>query len=176
MDKITYAGIEVDFDALPPISQRALALRGLTHFLGNEQASKVSGKAKAALIAEPSVVLGDDEKAELLKGFRESALNALLEGTIGVRESNGEPAMNPVEKAARAIAWDAVADILKKSGLKQPKGTETINVGGNDYTRNQLIDRRLNDPRYKDSIAKAAEKQVRDAKKKLETAGDISEL
>lgn len=176
MDKITYAGIEVDFDALPAVSQRALALRGLTHFLGNEQASKVSGKAKAALIAEPSVVLGDDEKAELLKGFRETALNALLEGTIGVRESNGEPAMNPVEKAARAIAWAEVADVLKKNNLKQPKGEETIEVNGTTFTRKGLIDRRLNDPKHADRIQKAAEKEVRDAKKKLEAAGTLEDL
>lgn len=167
MDKFNTAGFEIDFDALPDNSKRAIVSRGLQHYLGNEQAAKVSAKAKAHE-EEHGEPLGDDEKAALKAEFVAAAIEALSAGTIGTGHGGGFRG-NPVETALRALAKAEVVAVLRKNNIKVPKKAEdTIKTANGEFTLAQLIERRI--AAHKDRLTKEANAKVREDQKRAKNA------
>lgn len=173
MTKLTYAGHEIDTDTLPANSIAALLSRGLTHYLGSEQASKVNSAADKHE-KENGTALADDEKATLKAQFVADAVKALQEGTIGTR--TGGPRLDPMAKAIRDIAGEEVTALIRNAGHKVPKGKETVSVRGEDVTFGQLVDRRLANPEHAERIGKAAKARVAEATKRLANVGSLDDL
>lgn len=187
MTTYTYGKHTVDTANLPEASISAMFRRGLSHFLGSEQASKVTAYFDPdRKLAEGETRLDDTpENREIVKAdFQAKALDALLAGTVGV--STRGPSVDPIETEINRLARGEVHDILKASGVKPPKkADDTVEIGGTKYTTDQLIARRL-DPAspagvdkktgvpHIDRLTKAAQKVMADkakaAAKKAEAA------
>lgn len=172
MSVIEYAGFTIDTSALPAASVDALIRRGITHFLGNEQASKVTSWVKRQEVA-PS----DEAKTAQHREYITAAIAALNAGTIGVRvakEGGSTAKLDPIGSMVRKLAKTTVVALLGKAKLKVPKGDAKVATGSGEFTMAELIDRQ---------IAKGGEALVAEAKKAVdaearrnakvaETAGD----
>lgn len=170
MSTHTYGKFTIDTVVIPPKSLEALINRGITHFLGNEQASKVSAWVKSE--EAKGVTLADDEKEAKKQEFIEAAYTALVDGTIGNRV--GGPKLDPLTRALRDIAGDEVTAILRGAGQKVPKGKETVDVKGESLTFADLVQRRIENEKHAERIAKLAKKRVAEAKAGAE--GDLEDL
>lgn len=171
---VKYGTFEIDFAAVPHTSLVAMLRRGVSHYFGSEQASKVTGKYKpndAGELAE-GVIDTPENRATDLTAFREKALENLLAGTVGV--STRGPQVDPVEKIARGIARKEVQGILAAHNVKWPKKAEdTVSLpDGSKVTADQLIDRRLakEGDRIMKEAKKIADQKAREAKKAAEAA------
>lgn len=161
---LTSAGHEIDFGALPETSVRALLSRGLTHFLGSEQASKVKAH-KDKYLEEHKVELSDDEVSVVKADFVAKAIEALRLGTIGQRAVG--ITIDPLEKAMEKIAKAQVLDILRANGIKTPKKDEAVKfANGTEKTLDEMIEGRL--AKNGEAIEKEAKKVLADAKRKAE--------
>lgn len=147
----------IDSATLPETSVKALLSRGLSHFLGNEQASKVAAK-KEAFKAETGNDAADDEVAAWKEEFQAAAIAALEAGTVGVRAPSA-PRLDPIESVIRRFAKAEVLAVLKNANLKAPVKDETIEIGGNAFTMEDLISRR---------ISKEGERLTKEAKKHMD--------
>lgn len=157
MSTIEYAGFSIDTADLPSASIEALLRRGITHFLGNEQASKVTSWAKRQEVA-PS----DEAKTAQHREYITSAIAALNQGTIGVRvakEGGSTAKLDPVGSMVRKLAKGTVVTLLGKAKLKVPKGDAKVATGSGEFTMAELIDRQ---------IAKGGDALVAEAKKAVE--------
>lgn len=155
---ITYGKFNIDFSALPVKAQDALISRGITHYLGNEQASKVSAWVKGLEEPEGAAKVTDDEKTAKKAEFMEAAFAALLDGTIGTR--TGGPKADPLTRATRDIAGEEVKAVLKAGGHKVPAGTATLTIKGEALTFAQMVERRIASEKHGERIAKAAKARV----------------
>lgn len=171
---VKYGAFEIDFAKVPHTSLVAMLRRGVSHYFGSEQASKVSGKYKPAddgSLGEGVVDTAENRAADL-QAFREKALENLLAGTVGV--SIRGPQVDPVEKIARGIARKEVQGILAAHNVKWPKKAEdTVSLpDGSKVTADQLIDRRLakEGERIMKEAKKIADQKAREAKKAAEAA------
>lgn len=176
MEKFTYGKTEIDFDALPETSRKAIVSRGLTHYFGNEQASKVTGAAKKHL-EEHGTELADDERNALRDEFVAAAAKALFDGSIGSRTLG--PKATPFEAAQNAIAREGVIAQLRKFKLAVPKkADETVTVNGEAFTMAQLVARRIANPKFHDEIVKAANARVKESAKMVAAveAQEVAEL
>lgn len=188
---ITYGDRKVDTASLPEKSIEALLRRGVTHYLGNEQASKVTAKIDKAVSegkAEGFVATRDDIKAYReansdqvgiwMKEVTDSALAALLEGTIGNRAvGTSGPKLAPLDTIVRKVAKAEVIDTLKANGLSTPKGEEKVQFdGGKSFTLDELIDRRI--AKHGDRLTAAAKKELADRARKAKQAAEagVSDL
>lgn len=155
---VTYGSLpEIDLAKLPHSSVMAMFRRGISHYFGNEQASKLTAffgqKDEAGnLVNEDTPEARAAKKAEL----QQAAFEALLAGKVGV--SVRGPAADPITAIIRRLARAEVTNILKANGVKFPsKAEDTIEMpDGSKFTGAQLIDRR---------IAKEGERLAREAKK-----------
>lgn len=144
--------IAVDTATLPAVSNEALIKKGWSHYMGNEQASKVTAwkaKLEAGTPAEGDkpAVAGRTPTADEIEAkkaeFQATALKALQEGTVGVSVARG-PAVSPEETVMRQLARAEVTAILKDAGLKVPAGDKVVKFGdGQEFTMAALIARRL---------------------------------
>lgn len=173
MSTIEYAGFTIDLAALPAASTDALLRRGLVHFLGNEQASKVTAWASKQETA-PS----DEVRAAKRMEYVTSAIEALNSGTVGVRvarEGGTSAKLDPIGAMVRKLAKAIVMTLLASAKLKAPKGTATIAVGGVNYTMDQLIQRQID--KGGDGLVaeakKAVEAEARRNAKVAEVAGEL---
>ncbi len=149
MEKLVYGDYSVDFDTLPAVSQAALALRGLTHVLGNEVASKVhnwaGGETQANSDDKATVKAWKDahpdEIAAKGKEFAADVLEALASGTLGNRV--GGPRLTPIETLKRQIAKGQIETILRAAKIKVPTKDDTVKTPDGEFTMAQLVDRRL---------------------------------
>lgn len=184
--KMTYGAHTVDFSTVPAQSVTAMLRRGLSHFLGSEQASKVTAYFDPdRKLAEGETRLDDtDENRNKIKAdFQAKALDALLAGTVGA--STRGPTVDPIETEINRITRKEVHDLLKENGVKPPKkSTDTVTIGGQAYTTDQLVTRRL-DPtgpagKAKDGtvhverITKLAEKIMADKARARKKAADAA--
>src|ERR1700733_5639459 len=184
--------IEVDEAALPPAVVHKMLQASFSHILGNEVASSVLGQERKAVI-EASKATGDTPltladlkgtdnphlaafraaNAKLIDEWesaaREAKVAAMLDGTIAVRSTRA-PTRDPVEAAARAIARLEIAGILKRDGLKFPGKDETMLLGTQEFTGDELIDRRIANPAHADRIRKEAERKVREDRRMRDQA------
>ena len=168
---VSYAGHTIDLTTLPDASIHSLIRKGLTHFRGNEQASKVTTWAKKQT-AEGTAPTEEDiaaKKAEFVK----SALEALTAGTIGIREraEGGTPKATPIEKLMNEIAKEQVIELLAGNKKKFPTKKETLKFGdGSELTGADLIARRLSNPKFGPAIRAEAEKRLKAQQRAIEKA------
>jgi hypothetical protein len=160
--QIAYGNTTRDFDALPEQSRKALASRGLTHFLGSEQASKVGpnsswfGKFEKDNGRKPTEAELEAQKAANLA----TALEALDKGTIGTaRGPRLDPVEAEMERMAERKVWDTLAggDMCKKN--KKPADDDSFTFAdGSTFTFAQLVERQYE--KNGDSLRAAATKKV----------------
>lgn len=168
---VTYGEHTLDFSVLPPKSLEAMLKRGVSHFLGNEIASKVSTRKKKHAADNAGAELSADEAVALRNEFTTNALAALSAGTVGTA-SRG-PAADPVDAEAERIAWSEVQLVLKSNNIKASgKGDERVweFANGAKFSKDELIERRITNAEHKDRIFKDAEKNIKARAKKLSTA------
>lgn len=173
MTQIQYGEHTLDFSALPPKSLEAMLKRGVAHFLGNEQAAKVTNW-KAKFVADQGAEPGEDEVAAKKAELVANALKMLAEGTVGTATRG--PAADPIESEMDRIARREINETLKKHGLKfTGKGDDrkATFVNGESFTMDELIERRLANPEHEARIRKAAEKAIRDAAKQADAAKSV---
>lgn len=164
MPVIKYGEHEIDTDKLPAKSVEALFQRGVTHFLGNEQASKVAAKFKD----EPNAT--DADKAAFKAECVANAVKALQEGTIGARAVG--PRGSTVDTIMRRLAGAEVKVILGANGIKQPKGDAKVEFSdGTKLSMAELIDRRLAHAEHGPRIRKEAEAEMKKTTKAAGGAG-----
>lgn len=133
---ISYGDIKVDFNTVPAASLEAVLRRGVAHFLGNEQASKVASH----FADQPDATA--EAKATFKAECIANALKALSDGTVGA--SNRGPRGSTIDTVIRGLAEKEVKAILKANGLTMPSGDKVIEfANGDKLTRAQLIDRRI---------------------------------
>lgn len=172
METIKYGEYEVNFDTLPAASQKALVGRGVTHFLGNEQASKIVAKIKRE-------IGGENVTKEQVAAFREAngakvaeweaetilaALAALQAGTVGVRV--GAPKGTTLDSVMRQVATEELKELLKNNKMSLPTGDKKLKFGdGQGFTREELIARRLANPKFRPGIEKEAKRRMSAAEK-----------
>ena len=179
-----YAGHKIEFAALPVASQIAMARRGLVHFLGNEQAAKVSARAnreqeaaakafkeaygRDATADEALAFVASDETKQGWKlDFIAEAIKALAEGSVGMGARG--PAVDPIEAEMERIAKRQVTDILKANGIKVPRKDEAVQFAdGSRKTMDEMVEGRL--VKNADAIRKEAEKAVKDRKRQQDAA------
>ena len=185
---LNYGDTQVDEAKLPAASVHALLSRGLSHFLGNEQASKVTSRIRATLAAgKPDTYEATRDEIEAFRAANESQVNgwksevhgvamkALAEGTIGV--STRGPAKDPMQSAMATIARKEVGELLKANNLAIPTGDKTVSFGGQELTMAILIERRI--AKHGDRIKKVVERNMAEAAraaKKLTESESLSDL
>lgn len=165
---ITYGDYKLDFAALPQTSLVAMLRRGVSHYLGSEQASKVTGYFDPDREDENKMDDTPENRAKVKAEYVAKAIDALLAGTVGV--SVRGPTVDPITVIVRRLARAEVINILKANGVKPPKkATDIIKTSGGDFTLEQFIDRRL-DPTIPSGMDKKSgvshhDRLTRDAKK-----------
>jgi hypothetical protein len=155
-------GHTIDLATLPASSQLALMRRGLAHYLGNEQASKVT-----AWSDKQDGEVTDAAKAEAKAAFIAEAVKVMTEGNMG-HGRVGTPRGTQLETIMRRIAESEIRAILKSNGVALPSGDKTVKLGAQEFTRQALIERRL--AQHGDRIRKDAEAE----QKKLERVAKAS--
>lgn len=189
---IKYGETTLDFNTLPQASLVAMLRRGVSHFLGSEQASKVTGmfKPDADGNLKDGVVDTDEARAKALAEFRATAIENLTAGTVGV--SVRGPTIDPISVIINRLAKTEIKTILAKQKIKTPvKADDTVEMpDGSKVTMGQLIARRLDKDgpagvdkktgvAHIDRLKKEAEKIAAEQKKKndkLEAIAEGSEL
>lgn len=159
---ISYGDIVIDLGAIPHDSLRKLASKGLTHYLGNEQASKVTAKAKA-YADENGEDADDATRAAWRDEFIAIAMDKLMSGAMGAVESRG-PRGTSTDTVMREIAEKEIRDVLKQNKLTMPTGDKTIKLADGEFTRAQLIARRLE--RHGERLRGEAEAELRARERK----------
>ena len=173
---ITYGTHSIHIESLPATSLEALLRRGISHYLGNEQAAKVSNRK-----ADYQAKHGEHPEEELVASWKEeiqtAAVSKLVAGTIG-QHAPRAPSVDPVEREAAKIATAEVRMILTKNGIKPPKKGEPVTFkNGSQATLEELVARRLANPAEGERIMKEAAKAVKAAaaKKFALEAGEVGE-
>ncbi len=176
---VKYGETELDFNTLPAASLVAMLRRGVSHFLGSEQASKVTGLFKPDAEGNVKATVADTEenRAKALAEFRASAIAALQAGTVGV--SVRGPSVDPISAIINRLAKAEIKVVLGNMKLKAPaKAEDTIELpDGSKVTMAQLIARRLDSTgpagidkktgvAHADRLKKEAEKIAAEQKKK----------
>jgi hypothetical protein len=163
METLTYGNTSISFDGLPAQSQRALASRGLTHFLGSEQASKVGPNSSwAAKFEKDNGRKPTDAEVEAQKAANlANAIIALNDGTIGTARG---PKLDPIEAEIERMATNEVWDKLSGAKLckknKRPDDDDIFEfANGDKFTFAVLVER---------AIARGGDKMRNDATKKVE--------
>jgi len=166
MSIVTYGNHNIDTATLPVASIDSLLRKGISHFLGNEQASKVTAWVES-VTKEKNVAPTDEEKAAKKAEFIKSAIEALVAGTVGTRVSG--PRVEPIEAARNTIARKEVTDILRAANIKVPKGDEAVKFAdGTEKTLAQMIATRLE--KFGDRIEKEAQKKLAEDARRVKAA------
>lgn len=158
---VTYGDHTIDLTSLPEVSIASLVRKGLSHFLGNEQASKVTEWKKQ--LTDKGTPPTEAEVAAYKADRIREAVAALASGTVGA--SSPRPRGSALETIMRAIAEKQVRAVLKGIGVTMPSGDKTVSFpdgqgGENHFTRLDLINRRLANPAYGPKIKSEAEKEM----------------
>jgi len=174
---VTYGDNTFDLATLPPASVAALVRRGIAHYLGNEMASKVTSWKEALAKQTPPVVPTDDEVITKRAEFNAAGLQAIAEGKIGMGRTAGpsKASLTPTEAIVRRLAKEEVIEVLKKNNLVFPRGDKTVSIGGNAFSAEDLIARRV--AQHGERLGKLASAELKAKAKRLEaaaTGGDVA--
>jgi len=172
-----YGDIALDTAKFHPTSVDAMIRRGVSHYLGNEMASKVvtweasENKARQEAATKEGRAtynpVSDEDKAAQKALFQADALAALEAGTVGV--SNRGPRVDPLIALMQSIAKREVIDTLKANGIKPPKGSDIVTFGdGATRTMEQMVEKRLG--LHGERIKKEAERHLAELARKAEKA------
>ncbi len=168
---IEYGTFKIDPATLPEVSVNALLRRGVAHYLGNEQASKLASWVEAEEKAGRKP--GDAEKAVAKHDFQTAAIEALTKGTIGTRV--GGPRGTAIDTVIRGLAKDEVKAVLKHNGLTFPTGEKVVEFAdGTKLTGSELIDRRI--AKHGDRLRKEAEAEMKRQERDAAKAGGVDAL
>lgn len=137
---------------LPEASVLALLGRGISHVLGNEVASRVS-TAKKATNEDGTPKYNEAELDELHRRVLAEKINAILEGTLGVRAA-AAPKATAFEKRVRDIAITVLRRQAAAKGYAWPSGK-----GSGDQVR-ALVDQYLGNERYRAAAETLARSQI----------------
>lgn len=173
---ITYGDHTLDFDTLPEKSLMAMLSRGVTHYLGSEQASKVGpnsswfGKFEKDNSRKPTE---DELKAQKAANLAK-AIEALVAGNVGsTRGPKSDPIEAEMERIAEREIWDILSapgnDMCKKN--RKPKPDDVFEFPDATRTFQEMVDRRIDPEVYPDHearIRKEAERKVETERKKRE--------
>jgi hypothetical protein len=169
--ELSYGEITIDSSTLPEVSVKALLQRGLAHYLGNEQASKVAGKFPAPTNGEAPA--SDEAKAQFKAECVAAAVKALAEGTVGTRV--GGPRGTAEDTIVRQLAEKEVRDILKHNKLTMPTGDKVVEfANGTKLTRQELIDRRI--ANHGERLRQEAKKEMARREREAAKAGSVDAL
>lgn len=143
MATIKYGNFEIDMDKLPAASVDAMFRRGVSHFFGSEQASKVTAYFDPAHDDAKNRPDTPENRAAKKAEFQKAAYDALLAGTVGV--SVRGPTVDPITTIVHRLAKAEIKGILAHNKLKWPaKADATVKLAnGETVTGEQLIARRL---------------------------------
>lgn len=163
LQPITYGTHTIDPAALPTKSVQALIARGIAHYLGNEQASKVA----SAFDGVEGVT--DEQKSAKKAELQALAVKALVDGTIGTRAVG--PRGSTVDTVMRALAKAEVIGILKHNKLSFPTGDKKVKFpDGTELSGADLIDRRI--AKHGERLRKEAEVKMKADERKAAKEGE----
>lgn len=169
---IKYGDHTADFNTLPQASLVAMLRRGFGHFMGSEQASKVTEYFKPDNADETTLADTPENRAKMKADCQAKAMQALLEGKVGV--STRGPAVDPITKIIRRLATAEAKEKISAAKLAWPKKAEDVIEfpDGRKLTATQLVDKLIakKGTEYKRDAEKIAAEQARKAKKLAETA------
>lgn len=180
--EIKYNDHVIDTDTLPAASIAAMIKRGLTHFLGNEQAAKVTNAKKKWAKDHAGADMPEDEIDAKRDEFVAAAVAALEAGTVGIGVRG--PRIDPVEKIMEQRAEAEVVNVLKQHKLatKKPEDADVFTLGGVEYTFADLVERRMDkhgDRLLAEANAEIARRKAakaeRDAAAKATAGQDVEE-
>lgn len=167
---ITYGEHTLDFTQLPAQSVRAMLSRGVTHYLGSEQASKVGPNSSwfEKFEKENGRKPNEDETKAQKASNLAAAIQALVAGTVGTaRGPKLDPVEAEMERMAETEVWDTLAGAKLCKGNKKPKGEDSFEFAdGSKFTFDELVERRLE--KHGERIKSAAAKKVEAARKARE--------
>lgn len=164
---ISYGSQNVDPNTWPEASLDAMLRRGFAHFMGNEQASKVT----AHFADKPDA--SDDVKAAYKADCQAAAIKALAEGTVGSNMRG--PKGTAVETIQRDLAVKEIKAILKQNGLSMPTGDKKVKFGdGTELTQKELVERRL--AKHGERLMAEAQKEIAAQERKAKQAGGVDAL
>ena len=167
MSEIKYGEFTIVTAKLPEASVTALLRRGLAHFLGNEQASKVAAEFKDNAEATQA------EKDKFKAGCVTAALQALQDGTVGANTRG--PRGTAIDTVIRGLAEKEVRDALKHLGVTMPSGDKVVKFAdGQELTRAQLIDRRV--AKHGERLKKEAEVEMNRREREAAKVGSLDDL
>lgn len=185
--KLTYGGYEIPLEDVPFGNVLAMIRRGITHYIGNEQAAKVTAKADAyvkkaaAEYAEANAGIAPDADtleaikadAEALRGdwakeVRDAAYKTLMEGEVGAGARG--PAVDPFEAECERLAKARIKARFDAQSprIKMPKEGEKVQLANGEFTLDELIERQLSHPEWGEAIRAEAEATL--AKRREEAA------
>lgn len=170
--QITYGETNLDFSTLPEQSLRAMVSRGVSHFLGNEQAAKIGPKSPWYTKFEKEnkrPPTEDEIKAKKASNLA-AAVQALVAGTVGTaRGPKVDPIEAEMERMAERDMWDRLAGMeLCKKNKKPDDDDEFTFDNGSTFTFGKLVEMKL----AKDdaTLRAAATKKIENERKAREKA------
>lgn len=167
--------LEIDGDKLAATSIQSLIKKGLNHFLGNEQSAKTGPSSKwyKDHVKDSGAEPTDEQVDAALAEFRKGAIEALYAGTVGV--SSRGPKVDPMTAALQHFARESVKETLVASGIKIPKGNEQVTFAdGTVRTMAEMIQKRIDSPKFGPAIADAAKKKIADDVKRVKKAQEAA--
>lgn len=168
--QIQYGNHALDTAKFHPASLDAMVRRGVSHYLGNEMASKVVAWSETetkerAKTGAPAIT--DAEKEAKKNELQLEAIAALEAGTVG--QSNRGPRVDPLVAQVMAIARREVIDTLKANNIKPPKGEDVVTFGdGATRTMAQMVEKRI--ANHGPRIEAEAKKHLAELARKAEKA------
>ncbi len=138
-NKVEFGNHSVDFDAVPRHVQIGFFARTFAHKLGNEVDAAVVTRVRNAL-ENPKATTdavaawraeNPDQVAAWQTELRDRLVTKILDGTIGIRESNGKSAskVDPVEDQFHQLVIAEMRPILQALGytrLKRPNLDDSV--------------------------------------------------
>lgn len=151
---VEFRGFTLDLSKVPPSGMLYLAAYGFNKSLqdcvsgwasGDNSIGKVfadhsSDKAKARFetlakklgktVAEAESMTADEFVDESIHAAMTERFNAILAGTVGVRQGGGRPARTPLEKEMRRLATEALRNspLVKAKKVKLPPAGDQFNA------------------------------------------------
>lgn len=192
---ITYGETKFDFNSLPGATLVAMLRRGVTHYLGSEQASKLQGRIERILAGDTDESkaafdgLSDPERRAAIKTWREGnaealaamaaeiqaeARQAMVDGKVGV--SVRGPSVDPLTTVVNRLAKAEVVNVLKANKIAVPKKSDDAVEfpNGDKFTMSVLVERRKAHAEHGPRLVKEAKAVIaaqERAAKKAEASG-----